>query len=283
MKRSTLDITLYQLARLSPVMAFPLFGTYPPYSDPEHLSLLVSRLVVLLAVLALWSMCESTFMLWYRSRVLQAQNSRGYACVAALLGLVTLGLLQIFRTRANQGLFLLLLAVLATRGMSRSGWEQGRTKIAFITSFVSGSLLGALSFLIFRESGIGSEHVTLFGALPWQAGCIALALGSGAAAVETTWFSANSLNDATARWQLPGFRLFLFLGPIVVATLGLSGNLPLCYVTVYLCIPLAARLVRNVNDRGFIAAADFPPTVRAYGLFLGIILACRAYEQGWFV
>jgi hypothetical protein len=271
MKRSTFQALVYQIIRLSPCLAFLLFGSFPTFTTQDRLTALVSGLLILIVILITWGMAESTVMLWYKAKVQKLPENRGYVFVTILLAAGVLVLLQLFRARVEQPTFLLALGSLSLRGMSRSGWEQNRRALAFGTSFAGAALLGAVSFSLMLDR------------IPWQGGLLACAFGSMVAAVECAWFAGDTLVDSVAKWQTPLFRCALFLGPIVVGTLAFLSQLPLCFAAVYLVLPAAAKVAKVVTERGYVAAVDFKAAAGVYLLFVGIILACRGYEHGWFL
>jgi hypothetical protein len=210
-------------------------------------------------------MAESSIMLWHRAKQRQAESSRGYGFVTLLLGIVLLGLLNIFRARSSQSLFLLTLAMISVRGMSRAGWEQGRPRVAFTAAIAGAILLTLLAFFAVSPD------------FYWEKIAFATAIGCAAASVEATWFGDALRASTETRWALPLYRLVLLAGPVIVATMALAGYLPRCYTAVYILVPFAARVITRASGSGINLTSCYRATAGVYAGFMGIITACLLY------
>lgn len=266
-RNSTSGAVAFELLRFTPLGTVLLIGALTRHELPrEHQELIIQRLLALGALFLVWSMAEGVVMLWYRAKVSGTSTSRGYAVVGFGLGFIVLLLLSAFRARVDQSVFLLTLAMLSLRGMARTSWEQGRCAVGFATS-VAGLALLALA--------------SLFTASPdwhWQKGVTALAIGSSVASVEVAWFAAPPLVAHSKRWLLPAFRVLIFSGPVLIATLALLGSLPRNAVAVYLAVPLMAWLIRQTTKIDANGESDltklFRVTAGVCAGFIAIIGMC---------
>jgi hypothetical protein len=266
-RNSTSGAVAFELLRFAPLGTVLLIGALTQHELPrEHQELIVHRLVALSALFLTWSMAEGVVMLWYRAKVSGVPTSRGYAFVGFGLGFILLLLLSAYRARVDQVVFILTLGMLSLRGMARTSWEQGRCAVGFATSVVGLALLALVS---------------LFTASPdwhWQKGVTALAIGASVASVEVAWFATPSFVAQAARWLLPAFRVLVFSGPVLIATLALLGALPRQAVSVYLAVPLLAWLIRQTSKGGTGNGADltklFRATAGVCAGFLAIIAVC---------
>lgn len=256
---------LFNLIRLSPLATPIILGALSAPRDFESSQAAIGRLLVLSIVVIVWSMAESSIMLWYRAKRQQTASSRGYGFVTLLVGIVLLGLLSIFRVRTSQSLFLLTLAMISVRGMSRAGWEQGRPRVALAAAITGAMLLTLLSFF-----AISPEFY-------WEKITFAIAIGCSVASVEATWFGDALKAPSEARWALPVYRVVLLAGPVIVATMALVGSLPRYYVAVYALIPFAARIIKRASQGGVNLTSCYPATAGVYTGFVGIITACLFY------
>jgi FtsH-binding integral membrane protein len=143
---TTSGTLLFNLIRLSPLATSIMLGAFSAPTDLESSQAALGRLLVLSVIIIVWSMAESTVMLWHRAKQRQSESSRGYGFVTVLMGIALLALLNVFRARTSQSLFLLTLAMISVRGMSRAGWEQGRPRVAFGAAIAGATLLSVLSF-----------------------------------------------------------------------------------------------------------------------------------------
>ena len=261
--RGFIESTLYALIRLSPALAALLVIELP--SDSSQATLIIGRLLILFIILVTWNMTEGTLMLWLKAKQAGKAQARGYAIVAAIFGVCVLLLFQFFRIRASQELFILLLAALSLRGMSRAGWEQGRPQVAIITTFVGHTLTALLSLLC------------CFSELSWPMATFALAIGAAVSAVEMTWNTVKLTGPGAVRWVPALFRVSLVLGPLLVATMALLGQLSPHYVLVYATLFLVIPILRGLAKRG----AGIPHSLRGvagvYLLFVAIMIGCRLY------
>jgi hypothetical protein len=256
---------LFNLIRVSPLATAAMLGALSAFTDVEQSEAAIGRLLVLSVVVVVWSMAESTILLWHRVKQRGGGASRGYGFVAFLLGAALLGVLNIFRARSSQSLFLVTLAMISVRGMSRAGWEQGRPRVAFGGAIIGASLLSLLSFL------------TVSPDINWQKIAFSVAVGSAVAAVEAAWFGTALKQATETPWAIPLFRLVLFMGPVIVATMALAGYLPIPYGAVYILIPFAARIMKRASESGINLTSCYRATAGVYGGFVGIIIACLLY------
>lgn len=256
---------LFNAIRLSPLATPLMLGALSSPADIESSQEALGRLLVLSVIVIVWSMAESSVMLWHRAKHRQSESSRGYGFVTLLLGIVLLGLLSIFRARSSQSLFLLTLAMISMRGMSRAGWEQGRPRVAFGAAISGATLLTLLAFFAVSPD------------FYWEKIAFATAIGCAAASVEATWFGDALKAPTESRWALPLYRLVLLAGPVVVATMALAGYLPRCYTAVYVLVPFAARIIKQASGSGVILTSCYPATAGVYAGFIGIIVGCLLY------
>jgi hypothetical protein len=256
---------LFNCIRLSPIASPLILGALQYEPDIQRSQAAVGRLLVLAAIVLVWSMAESALMLWHRAKLSRSGPSGGYGFVTLLLGVVLLGLLSIFRARSSQSLFLLTLAMLSVRGMSRAGWEQGRSQVAFGGAVVGGILLTLLSLLALSPD------------LNWQRCVFSIALGCAVASVEVAWFGLTVSPHGQPRWVLPVYRIVLFAGPVIVATMALAGQLPIQYSAVYLLVPLAARITSRLSRGDTHLSSCYRAAAGVYLGFVGIMLACLGY------
>jgi hypothetical protein len=250
--------------RLSPAFAAFLFLDL---SGLEHSAQAdrINGTLRLLVILVLWNITEGLCMLWIRKRGSGAADSRGFGAVAIIAMAFVLGFLQVFRIQVSQNHFLLLLAVLALRGMSRSGWEQGRAHISVLTSIASHSLLAALSFLLALNY------------LPWPSGVVALSIGAMLGACEAVWYGAAFAGHRN-RWIVPLHRLCISLAPVAIPTLAFSRVLPAYYVMSVALLPLAVRITRRASLERLTRGAELYTMCGMYIAFMCIVLVSRLYS-----
>lgn len=215
--------------------------------------------------MALWSMAEGVFMLWARERSAGSENSRGYAAVGLILALIVLIVLQAFRAQATQGSFILLLAILSIRGMSRGSWEQGRQILAVILSPLAHSLAALLSFLL------------VIGSVSWQSAVISIAIGVFTAAIEESWYAAK-ISRELPTWVVPAYRACLLIPPFLIGSLSLFQQLPKSYISAFLVAFLASRFIRGISSIADLQSCRFSTVAGIYILFIGILLAARTYS-----
>jgi hypothetical protein len=262
---TTSGALLFHVIRLSPLATPLMLGALSTLTDIENSQEALGRLLVLSVIVIVWGMAESSIMLWHRAKQRQAESSRGYGFVTLLLGIVLLGLLNIFRARSSQSLFLLTLAMISVRGMSRAGWEQGRPRVAFTAAIAGAILLTLLAFFAVSPD------------FYWEKIAFATAIGCAAASVEATWFGDALRASTETRWALPLYRLVLLAGPVIVATMALAGYLPRCYTAVYILVPFAARVITRASGSGINLTSCYRATAGVYAGFMGIITACLLY------
>lgn len=256
---------LFNLIRLSPIATPLILGAVQYETDVQRSQAAVGRLLVLAAIVLVWSMAESALMLWHRAKQSRSGPSGGYGFVTLLLGVVLLGLLSILRARSSQSLFLLTLAMLSVRGMSRAGWEQGRLRVAFGGAVVGGTLLTLLSLFAFSPDP------------NWQRLVFSISIGCAVTSIEAAWFGGTVSANRQPRWFLPLYRIVLFAGPVIVATMALAGQLPIQYSAVYLLVPLAARIASLLSQGGTNLTSCYRGAAGVYLGFVGIMLACVGY------
>jgi hypothetical protein len=232
----------------------------------ERSSLLVDRFLRAFIVLLVWTVAEGVLMLWVRERNAGSQKTRGYGAVACILGILVLIILQAFRTQATQPQFLVLLAVLATRGMSRSSWEQGRPNMASIISPISHTLLCVLSFLLALDI------------VSWQALVIGLGVGVLTGAVDITWY-ASSFRSAYPRWLLPLYRLSVSLPAVAISSLSLIRQLPPSYIITLSFLLFSTRYTWNGGKTSEISSNRFARLGWLYMLFVALVIGARIFSE----
>jgi hypothetical protein len=207
-------------------------------------------------------MSEGVLMLWVREKNIGSEKTRGYGVVACILGIITLVFLQAFRSQVSQPQFLLLLAALAMRGMSRGGWEQGRPQVSALTAPVSHILLALLSFYMLLE------------ALPWQVILISISVGLLTGAVETTW-NASRFNSSYPAWLLPLYRVSISLPAVIVSSMSLIRQLPPFYIVTVAMLLLSTRFTWNRGNGGDISDSRFLHLAGIYAVFVVLVVgAC---------
>ncbi len=258
---ATLLFISIRLAPLFSSLGFVILADIPL----ERTTLLVDRFLRALIVLVLWGAAESVLMLWVRERNLGSRRARGYGAVGCILGMVVLVMLQAFRGQADQSQFLLLLAVLATRGMSRGSWEQGRPNVAAITAPLSHSLLSVLSFLMALDT------------LSWQATVLGFAVGVLTGAVEITWH-ASSFRGAHPRWLLPLYRLSISFPAVAISSLSLIRQLPPSYIVTLSFLVLGTRYTWNRGKMSEISSDRFLHLATLYILIVVLVAGAHLYS-----
>ena len=230
----------------------------------DRMALFLDRFIRALATLVVWNMSEGVFMLWVREKNAGSSKSRGYGIVAIILGLLVLVVLQAFRAQATQFQFMLLLAALALRGMSRGSWEQGRPHIAAITTPIAHALLACFSFTL------------ILGSFSWQSAALGAAIGLLTAAVETTWHAASFQGDCP-KWLPPLYRLSIVFPIIAVASLSVIGQLPRSYSILLVLLPWYTRYTWNQGQSGEISDKRFLRIAVMYLAFVAILIGARMY------
>jgi hypothetical protein len=256
--RSISSTALFVFIRLLPLLTALSFVDLANIGY-ERAVLYFDRFLRAGAVLAFWSLAEGVLMLWVREKNAGSDKTRGYGAVACIIGLLVLVLLQTFRGQASQVQFIILLAALALRGMSRSGWEQGRPNISALAAPASHITMALLSFLL------------ILGAISWQVAVISLAVGLFTGAVETTWYG-DRLKGPSPSWLLPFYRLSISLPAVAISSLGLVHQLPASYLMVLAALPLCTSFTWNKGKGSQIAQERFNQLAAIYLVFVGLII-----------
>jgi hypothetical protein len=262
--RGILTTFLFILLRLSPIAVGYLIVDLSALSGVDQ-SHYLDQTLRLAAVLVLWGLTEGLSMLWISKRNAASADARGYGAVTLIAAFLVLGMLQVFRTQASQNHFLLLLTALALRGMSRSGWEQGRPHISLLTSIGAHSLLAGLSLLL------------ALNVLPWPTFVIALSVGSLLGAVEASWYGPT-FKRSTQRWIEPVHRLSLVMAPLAITTLALLHALPPLYALCFTLTPVAARTARRSSLSSLVTSSELYTIAGTYLVFVAIMTVCRLYS-----
>jgi hypothetical protein len=189
--------------------------------------------------------------------------------VTILCGIVTVAILQYGRTLSSQGIFLLTLAALSLRGMSRSGWENGRPLAGFLGALTGNSLITLISL----RSLISLLATT--STIDWQSIAVSVAIGSSVAAVEASWHASIFSKEALTRWALPLYRITLCLGPIIVATMGMTNQIPLSYALTSVVVLVATRTLNAANVRNEVPSRLIRGAGGIYLLFVAIMVVCK--------
>ena len=259
---------LFSTIRLSPIIA-PA-AIIPSLSEaPAIAELLVKQWLALLVVIVTWNMTEGAALLWMNAKREASNKTRSYLLVSMICGALSIGFLQYLRTLSSEGIFILTLTILSIRGMSRTGWGNNRPRAGFAGAIVGHSLLALVSFLFI------TAH------LDWQSATCALAIGTSISAVEASWFS-TSFSPDSMRWALPLFRLTLCAGPVIIATMGMSNQLPQLYVLTTLSVLLASKTIKKSRTSQAIPTTLLRGPAGICLAFLAIMTLCRAYQAGMF-
>lgn len=266
-KTSAAASVIFALLRLTPALFSLVLVPLP--GDPEQAGIIIGRLLSLTAILLMWNLTESVFMLYVKKKLQEPSAARGYGIVAALCAVCVLALFAPFRIRGTQALFLLLLGVLSLRGMARAGWGQGRLRVAMFATFGAHSLLALTSLLC------GLPATPLQGATMAVTVVAALAVGAALTAVELAAHHQLLAPRATARIAGPLFRITLVIGPLLVSSLAMSGLLPGMYNSVNAALFLAVPLLQRLSRSGTAVPANITGAAAVYALFVGILVACR--------
>jgi hypothetical protein len=259
--RALWESTLFSLIRLSPVVA-PATIVPVVYDDPAIADLILKRLLALLVTLVFWNMTEGSAILWMKAKNQGSDKVRSYLLVTMLCGVVTVAFLQYGRSLSTQGIFLLTLATLSIRGMSRTGWENDRPLAGFLGAIVGNSLLALTALFCITPT------------FYWQSAIVAVAFGSSVAAVEASWNAQTLPKEVFARWAGPLFRATIALGPILIATMAMSNQIPLSYALTCLVLPPITQLLRRANADATIPSTTLTGAAGIYLLFLTIMTVC---------
>jgi hypothetical protein len=259
---------LFSLIRLSPIVAPAAIVPAIPEA-PLLAETLIKQWIALFFVLVTWNMAEGSAMLWMRAKSEASEKTRTYLLVTIIFSALTVGLLQYLRMLSHQGVFLLVLATLSLRGMSRTGWEHGRPLAGFLGAILGNSLIALISLLFIAP---------LF---YWQSAVTAFAIGIAVSSVEASWY-ADSFSTISARWSLPLFRLSLCLGPVSITTMSMTNQIPPSYLLSVLTVLAASRVIKRIPNDGRIPNTFLTGAAGIYLIFLTILSLCRAYESGLF-
>jgi hypothetical protein len=261
--RSLSLTALYSLLRYTPLLAGPLIVELDQLTGDSYLNYF-DGLTRLAAVLVLWGITEGVCMLWVREKNSGSPRSRGYGALTLILCFIVLAFLQIYRLKGSQLGFIILLAALSLRGMTRAGWEQGRPHVSVATSIIAHALVAQLSFLM------------ILGHTPWQTTVLSLGIGALVGALEATWNADQIYKSAKQQpWFAPLHRLSLVLAPLAVGSLAMLRLLPSTYLALYALLFLAIPLGRSTTSGGSIAPGRFVRTAGLYTLFLAALAICR--------
>ena len=254
---------LFALIRISPIAAPATILPVIP-SDPLLADLYIKLVLIFFVLLLTWNMTEGAMILWMRAKDEKSDSAKGLTIVTILCAAVTLAMMQYFRNYTSRGSFIVLLVALSLRGMSRSGWENGRPLVGFLGAFVGNSLLTLTSIMLITNS------------FDWQSAVCAVAIGSSLATVEASWYADTFAEAVRSRWTLPLYRLALVLGPIIIATMAMANQLPQPYMLTLLAVLAGSRLLRK-SENDSIPRKTLRGAAGIYLLFLAIMTACKLY------
>jgi hypothetical protein len=257
---------LFSLIRISPIVAPATLLPVIP-SNPLLADLYIKQTLILAVLLIAWNMTEGAMILWMKAKDEGSEKAKGLTIVTILCAAVALAMLQFFRNYTTRGSFILLLVTLSLRGMSRSGWENGRPLVGFLGAISSNSLLTLIAIMAVTNS------------IDWQSAVCAVAIGSSIGAVEASWYADSFASASRPRWPLPLYRAALVAGPIFIATMGMANQLHQSYMLTFIIVFVAQRTLQNSDDsaiprRTLLGAAGI------YVLFLTMMATCKAYESG---
>lgn len=257
---------LFAFLRLSPLAAPAAIAPIIP-SDPTLGALFIQTSLISLVLVVTWNMVEGAMIVYLKAKATRSAQTNGYLIVSLLCGILTLIMLQYFRSYVTQSVFLLMLASLSLRGMSRSGWENGRPTIAFLAAIGAHSLLSLTTFL----SALSTLH--------WQSVVCSIALGLSLGAVEASWYSAAFAAISSSRVVVPLYRIAVCGGPIIIATMALAYQLSPMYVITYAALLAARRVVMRALSPQTIPSETIKGAAGIYILFLIIMSACMVFAS----
>ena len=255
---------LFIAIRFLPLLASVSVGAIPT-DDPEALTTSIHLLLMVTVITGVWYMIEGLGMVWLRAREANHPKSRGYGFVAIVGTVCLCALLPLFRAYSSQGLFLLLLVTLSLRGMARSGWERGRPQVALVCSFFGAGALALLSFFVVSPD------------LYWQRFVVAATYGCGVATCEASWFAEGLRMAPVPRWFGSAFRVALFLGPLLLGTLGLFHQLPRTSILLLMVLPLASKINERITQQNGLQPNHFPLIAGYLVLTLGCLAGSVYY------
>ena len=257
---------LFAFLRLSPLVAPAVIVSIIP-DDPILASLFIQVSLIALVLVVAWNMVEGAMILYLKAKASQSAQTNGYLIVSILCGILTLILLQYFRSYVTQSVFLLMLASLSLRGMARSGWENGRPTVAFLAAIGGHSLLSLTTFL------------SALSALTWQSAVCSLAVGLSLGAVEASWYGAAFAALQSSRVVVPLYRIAVCGGPIIIATMALAYQLSPIYVITYFTLVAARRVVMRATSPKTIPCETLKGAAGIYILFLTMMTACVVFTS----
>ena len=257
---------LFAFLRLSPLVAPAVIVSIIP-DDPILASLFIQVSLIALVLVVAWNMVEGAMILYLKAKASQSAQTNGYLIVSILCGILTLIMLQYFRSYVTQSVFLLMLASLSLRGMARSGWENGRPTVAFLAAIGGHSLLSLTTFL------------AALSALTWQSAICSLAIGLSLGAVEASWYSAAFAALQSSRVVVPLYRIAVCGGPIMIATMALAYQLSPIYVITYFTLVAARRVVMRATSPKTIPCETLKGAAGIYILFLTMMTACMVFTS----
>ncbi len=262
--RPTWESLLYVTIRLSPLFASLLFMDLTQLTAESAIKA-ATRTLIVLAILVFWNMAEGAFILYYREAQAKSEKARGFGLVALGLGVLTLLALPMLRTKVSQPVFVIALAVLALRGVSRSSWEQGKTPLATIATVLGHSLLALLSFALIQEP------------ISWQSVVVSCALGSALTPADMGWYKDAFVGAPQPRLLSALLRVLLFIGPVSIATLTLAGQLPRHYLVMWATLLLAHKVGQKASQNQSMAQLSFRAASGFYLVVVATLYVCNAY------
>jgi hypothetical protein len=252
---------LYAIIRLSslfvPLAIVPIFK-----GDPILVTLQLQILLIALILLITWNMTEGSMILYLRAKAERSAQVMGYLIATIICGALMLIMLQYFRSYVSQSAFLTMLAVLNLRGMSRSGWENGRPAVALATAIAGHTLLVLTTFLLILPE------------VDWQSALCSLAFGLSVGAVEASWNSASFKGPAPSKASLTLYRFALCGGPIILSTMALAFQLAPHYLASAFSLLFARRIVVKTSSTNSIPSETLRGAAGVYLIFLTIIVGC---------
>jgi hypothetical protein len=252
---------LYALIRLTSLLA-PLAIVPIFQGDPLLASLQLQITLIALVLLITWNMTEGTMILYLRAKATKSAQVMGYLIATLICGALMLIMLQYFRSYVSQSVFLTTLAVLSLRGMSRSGWENGRPLVALGASIAGHSLLALITFLVVLPE------------LDWQSMLCSIAFGLPVGAVEASWNSHSFKGASPSKVTLLLYRLALCGGPIIISTMALAFQLAPYYLASAIPLLFARRVALATTSTNSLPSRMLRGAAGVYLVFLTIIAGC---------
>ena len=94
-------------------------------------------------------------------------------------------------------------------------------------------------------------------------------------AVEASWHAAAFSMESLSRWALPLYRFTLCLGPVIIATMGMTHQISLSYALASIVLLIATRALNAANTRKTIPSNILRGAGGIYLLFLTIMMVCK--------